>query len=147
VISFVTIGIMWASHHALFRFIKRVDNPFLFINTLLLMAVTFINFPTHLIAEYSQTPDWNTAAVVYCATGVLIAILFNALWRYASHRNRLLDRATSSEFVQGLSRSYLLGPLLYSGATAVAFFSAPGALLICLGLAIWYALPIERQAR
>jgi len=34
--SFATILIMWASHHAIFKMVYKVDTPFLFANGLLL---------------------------------------------------------------------------------------------------------------
>ena len=36
-VSFVTVGIMWVNHHAVFRHFSRVDRPLLLLNILLLM--------------------------------------------------------------------------------------------------------------
>ncbi len=41
VISFVTIGIMWANHHEVIRLIARVDHGLMVCNLLLLMAISF----------------------------------------------------------------------------------------------------------
>jgi hypothetical protein len=51
-VSFATIGIIWVNHHTTFARISRVDRPILFINLLLLMAVSFIPFPTSLMSQY-----------------------------------------------------------------------------------------------
>ena len=54
VTSFLIIGIIWINHHHCVSLIGRVDRPFLFINTLLLLIVAFIPFPTKLVAEFLQ---------------------------------------------------------------------------------------------
>ena len=51
-ISFFTIGIIWVNHHALVRSIIKVDRTLLFKNLLLLLTVSFIPFPTAVMAEY-----------------------------------------------------------------------------------------------
>jgi hypothetical protein len=51
-VSFLTIGIIRVNHHGTFARIARVDRPLLFINLLLLMAVSFIPFPTSLMSQY-----------------------------------------------------------------------------------------------
>src|SRR5262245_43402791 len=44
-ISFVTIGIMWVNHHAMFKYIRRANRTFLLINVLFLACLSFIPFP------------------------------------------------------------------------------------------------------
>jgi uncharacterized membrane protein len=141
VISFITILIMWASHHNLFTLIRRVDQYFLLINGLLLMLITFVPIPTALLAEYLRHPEGRLAAAVYSGTFVLIALAFNGLWRYAAHRHRLLDPAADLWRMQAIHRADLLGPLLYGLAVALAFVSVFACLAICIGLAAFYALP------
>ena len=48
--------------------IERVDRPFLFINTLLLLTVSFIPFPTKLVAQFLQKPGERSATYAYAAT-------------------------------------------------------------------------------
>ncbi len=52
VISFATIGIMWVNHHALFKYIRRVDRALLLANLLLLMTISFLPYPTAVLAEH-----------------------------------------------------------------------------------------------
>ena len=51
--SFLTIGIMWINHHTVFRQLGEVDHRFLFINLGLLMCISFVPFPTTLLADYA----------------------------------------------------------------------------------------------
>ena len=49
VVSFLTIGIIWVNHHALFALIVKVDLPMLLLNLLLLMIIALLPFPTALL--------------------------------------------------------------------------------------------------
>src|SRR5207248_1720487 len=69
VTSFLTIGVIWVNHHALFDFVGRVDRALLFLNTLLLLVIAFTPFPTRLIAEFLREGDnERTAALAYGIT-------------------------------------------------------------------------------
>src|SRR5436309_8930975 len=86
--SFATIGIMWLNHHRLFSLMHRVDHLLLVLNGVLLLGVTITPFPTALVADQWGHPGARLAAGVYSGIFVLIAIAFNALWRYASSERR-----------------------------------------------------------
>ncbi|HEX3049269.1 MAG TPA: TMEM175 family protein [Aggregatilineaceae bacterium] len=140
VVSFLTISVMWVNHHHLFKLIARADNRLLFLNSLLLMLITFLNFSTALLAEYIENDERRIAALVYAGTMVLIALIFNLLWRYASSGYHLLKPDTSPETVQTITRQYRYGPLLYSAAFGLAVISVPASIVLQAGLAVFFAL-------
>lgn len=144
-ISFGTILIMWLNHHALFKVIRRIDNRFILLNGLLLMAITFVNFPTAVLAEYIERPDAQVAALFYSGTYVVVALVFNALWRYASHNHRLLDLAFHDTLVREITEQFRIGPIMYLVALLAAFVSVPLSVAINAGLAIFYAFTGSRQ--
>src|SRR5437899_10845302 len=111
--SFATIGIMWVNHHRLFRIIARADHGLLIWNGLLLLGITFVPFPTALIAEYLHRPDQRTAAMVLGGTYVFLALTFNGLWWHAARGRRLLGDAVDEAGVRAISRSYAIGPAAY----------------------------------
>ncbi|HTY97845.1 MAG TPA: TMEM175 family protein, partial [Solirubrobacteraceae bacterium] len=51
VTSFVTIGGIWLSHHGIFRRLRFVDSRVMRLNLLLLLFVSFLPYPTRLMAE------------------------------------------------------------------------------------------------
>ncbi len=53
VISFLVIAIYWQAHHRVFRPIRSYDRMLLWLNFLLLMAISFLPFPTSLLGEYA----------------------------------------------------------------------------------------------
>jgi uncharacterized membrane protein len=83
-LSFLTIGIMWINHHNLFKVIHRTDHVLLVMNLLLLLMITFVNFPTAVLGAYIGDPaNQLTASLLYGGTFVITAVVFNLLWRYA----------------------------------------------------------------
>jgi uncharacterized membrane protein len=147
VTSFATIGIMWINPHRLFAHIRRSDNPLLVLNGLLLMGITLVPFPTALLAAYIGHPDEQVAALVYGGTLVVIAICFNGLWLYASHRKRLLDRKADERSVQAITLQYRVGPLLYPAGFLLAFVNVPLSIATYLLLALYFALPGSTVSR
>jgi len=142
VTSFLTILVMWINHHRLFGQIKKSDHLFLILNGLLLMGITVVPFPTSLLAEYIESDEARIAAMIYSGTFVLIAIFFNLLWRYASGKGgRLLGPDHDAMVVRGITEQYRFGPLMYLVITVVAYFSALVSFILCLLLAVFFAIP------
>ncbi len=143
--SFLTILVMWINHHRLFTHIRRSNTLLMFFNGLLLLSVTFVPYPTSIVAEYVQDKEQNTAVMFYCATFVLISIFFNLLWRYASYKNKLLDRNANPIAVRAITQAYNVGPLLYLVAFALAAVSALASLILTVVLAVFFALPDKSE--
>jgi uncharacterized membrane protein len=147
-LSFLTILIMWVNHHSIFRFIRRSDHRFLLLNGLLLMVITTIPFATGLLAEYLQDylqnhgpENWRVAQVVYSGISLMMALVYNYMWRYASTRGRLLDPEANQQLVQSVTKQFRFGPALYLIVFVLAFFSPVVSLALCILLALFYALP------
>ena len=90
VVSFLTIGIIWANHHTVMNQIARADRTFLMLTVGFLLVVAFIPFPTRLVAEYIAAQAARAATVTYGITLTLTAVMFNAIWFYAARGGRLL---------------------------------------------------------
>jgi uncharacterized membrane protein len=148
VLSFVTIGIMWASHHKMFMLIRKSDHNFRMLNVLCLMFVSFLPYPTALVAQYLREPAGRKTAVeIYAATFLAIALIWYGAWRYAIRDGRLLGEHVEAARVDALSRQYAVGPAAYAIGFALSFVS-PAACLVWLGiLALFYALPERRSTR
>jgi uncharacterized membrane protein len=140
-ISFLQIGIIWANHHNRFSFIERSDHILLFLNTLFLMCVAFIPFPTALLAEYIQSEESTTAVAVYSGTLAVTAVFFTLLWLYAATNYRLVRRDLDLALLQAMTRRYIVGMVFYIFAFALAFLSATLSLVLVVGLALVFVLP------
>jgi uncharacterized membrane protein len=132
--SFSAILIMWMNHHGVFRMVRKVSGPFLAANGLLLLAVTFVPFPTAVLATHVLGPSSTIAAAFYCGTYVLVSISYNALWGAAT-RGRLLRQDVPEAHIRKIRRAYQLGLVVYVGATALALWNAHAGL--ALSTALW----------
>jgi uncharacterized membrane protein len=139
-VSFVTIGIMWINHHALFARVDRVDRPLLFINLLLLMAISFVPFPTAVLGDYVRDAhDGRIAAALYGANMLLVGLGFVALWRYLlMHAELRSPELTDDGVRQGLRRT-IIGPVSYALSIAVAFAHPVAAMAVFAALAVYFA--------
>jgi uncharacterized membrane protein len=123
VISFLTILVMWVNHHSIFQYIAFIDRAFIYLNGALLMLIVFVNYPTALVANAMNTPGATFAAATYSATLVITAILYNALWLWASSGRRLLARDADPAAVARITYQYRFGPLVYLAAFGLAFLN------------------------
>ncbi len=139
--SFLTILIMWLNHHRLFTHIRKIDHTFLLLNGLLLLTVSTVPFPTSLVAAFMNHEGAHAASSVYSGLCILLAMAYNALWRYGSTNGRLLAQEYDADAVESITRQYRFGPALYVVAFIVSFFNGYVSVLICMGLAVFFALP------
>jgi len=137
--SFVTILIMWTHHHTLFRLVRRSDLRLQFANGLLLLLVTTVSFPTAIVAEYITTPAAPAAAMLYVGQQVLLSVAFLILL-LVGFRPASLSKDAPPNRVRRLRRSYLIGPIPYLAALAIAPFCPKIAIGISLALWVFWAL-------
>jgi uncharacterized membrane protein len=124
VTSFTTIGGIWLAHHSIFRRLRYADSAVMRINLLLLMVVSFLPYPTRLVAEAFDSQSAERAAVIFYGTTLLaISALFALLWGAVVRNRELLDPGVSETDVQAIivAASPNLG--LYIGATALALLA------------------------
>ncbi|MCC7009731.1 MAG: DUF1211 domain-containing protein [Acidobacteria bacterium] len=143
VMSFAIVLVMWVNHHRIFTVVRRSDDAFLFWNGLLLMAVTFVPFPTALLAEYmgeGTHEQLRLAAIVYSGHGLLSALAFTGVWRHAIRRGRLLTPGHMEAEVQAMSAQYRWGPLAYATAFVVSVVAPWVGILICFGMAAAFSI-------
>jgi uncharacterized membrane protein len=143
-VSFVTIGIMWVNHHALFALIRRVDRPILFLNLLLLLGVSITPFPTALLGQWIGDEEGShVAAALYGALFFLTGMAFGAIWFYALAHHDLITEELKRQDVSrfGSVRRFNIGAWVYLMGIGVAFYSAVLSLLLYALVAVYYVAP------
>jgi uncharacterized membrane protein len=143
-ISFATIGIMWANHHTIFRLIDRTDHHLVLANLLFLSFVAAIPFPTALMADYLGHPAEQVGVIVYSGWFLLTALSYNLLWFSAVTGKRLIAPEANPAVVRAVSSRFRIGPPAYGLAFVLAFFSPVASLVLLLALALAYVLPYGR---
>ena len=158
-VTFFLVGAYWMNHHRMFHLLAGVNHPFLLLNLFFLMAIAIIPFPNALLADHLLDPAFRSvAATVYGVAMMGLAITFNLVWWYAGWRNRLIKPSYDSRLVMKILKSYLVGPIAYGIAAALAPFfpmiSIALFVLIPIGYffegpvkGLWFDTPSETASR
>lgn len=144
VTSFTIIGLFWANHHYMFKYIRRTDHFLLLLNTLALMCLVFIPFTTALLVAHFDDGYATSAAMVYSTSLLLTSILYNIVWWYASTHPHLLDSGLTSQVVQQMTRRYFVSIPLYLVTLLVSALNVEVSLVLYIAIALLYSLPANR---
>jgi uncharacterized membrane protein len=145
VISFTTIGVMWTNHHSLFEVIRKVDRTVMLANIFLLMAISFLPFPTAVLAENLPDPETRTAATAFYGVAVfVIALGYNAV-RWSASREQLAGRVRDPDEQlittrRRIRQFYWVGSVGYVVAIAMAYVNVWASLAVHTGLALMFAV-------
>ncbi len=148
-VSFLVIGIIWVNHHAVFRYVRHVDRVVLFLNLGLLLSVSFLPFPTSLLARYLRADDSNAhvAAFVYALTMTFMSIVWMAFWWYVTHRDALHEGSIQHDAAHAVQRQGMFGAAAYATTLVLAWISAPATLAVFAALAIFWTLVYRPESR
>jgi uncharacterized membrane protein len=147
-LSAAAVLIMWINHHGFFKYLKKIDSPFLFANGLMLVMVTFINFPTAILARYLDSAAFNMASAFYCGSMVVISLCYNLLWFTAAYKRKLVKDEVSDSLILKIRNAYWFGLFVYVSAFVVSFFMPFLGLAICISLWIfWSTLNYDRKSK
>lgn len=134
VFSFFVILVMWVNHHELMRLVRVVDYPFLFANGFLLLTVTFVPFPTAVLAQHLATDEARVGVAFYCGTFFAGSLTWGALFATIVRRG-LLHPEVDAGTVARIRRAYATGPLVYAVSTGLALVRP--ALGLALNASLW----------
>jgi uncharacterized membrane protein len=127
VVSFIYITIYWINHHQLFHAIKKTSRGLFWLNSLFLMFLTFIPFPTALIGSF---PTHKVAVIFYGLAMMATAVSFVFMKIYVFSEGLTEDKKKPQLI-------YLVaGPLLYVLALLSALLNT------WLAVAIYVAIPV-----
>jgi TMEM175 potassium channel family protein len=143
-ISFASLLIAWANHHRGSKMLVRSSEAFLYANGFLLLTVTFMPFPTAVLAHYVSTSQANIATVFYSAACLLMNLGFNVLWFCVHRPIRLLAPSVSKAAQRKLTIQTLSGLTFYLCTTALSYWFPATALIIISGVQLlWIVTSID----
>lgn len=141
-VSFIVIGAIWINHHAMFDHIVRADHRLLLLNTLHLMFIAFLPFPTAVLAQALHLAEnERIATFFYGGTLTMIGVLVTVMWHYAAHEHRLLSDSLSPAKARSNGRRFLVGPVGYGIGALVALMAPWLALAIFVALNVFFLWP------
>jgi uncharacterized membrane protein len=144
VASFSTIGAVWLGHNAITEYLERADAAFVRLNLLLLLFVSFLPFPTRLVAEYAGQDNAERVAVtLYGIILVLASTMLLVLWRYAV-RAKLVRPDLADEEIQLLTERLTPGLGAYLVLILSGLFIPVVGVIGYLAIALYYIIPFRR---
>ena len=147
-LSFTAVLIMWINHHGFFKFIKTINPGFMYDNGFLLLMVTFIPFPTTVLAEHINSSAANASSAFYCGSMVMLNIAFNVLWYTTAYKRALVKDEIADSIIIKIRNAYWLGFFVYLLSFIMSFFYAVAGLLICISFWIfWVVLDYNQPGR
>jgi uncharacterized membrane protein len=147
-LSFCTIGLVWISHHSMFRRIGAVDRPLLMINLSLMAFVAFLPFPTGVLAQYARlggSPQ-EYSTMLYALTMTAIGVSFLGLWVYLrSHPHLFLGPVETSSLTRSIRISAVI-PVAWAATAALAFVLPDACYVIWFLITVYIGLgPATRR--
>lgn len=137
IISFIVLGIYWIAHHNMFMYIKHHNHVMLWLNTLFMMCIASVPFPTALLGRY---PNQQISVVAYAGILALTGIVLNVIWWYAT-THRQVDEGVEPGFITFVHRYIRIAPLVYLISIGVSFISLMIAKLLFVFVAVFYIVP------
>jgi uncharacterized membrane protein len=138
-VSFLTIGIIWVNHHAIFERIQRVDRRLQFINLLLLTSIALIPFGTRLVSDRLQAGrDDRVAAAVLGVVFIAMSVAFGASWIYAVLSSGMLRPEIDAGRARSSLWRFMLGLPVYGIGVALSLVSARLGVIVYGVIALFY---------
>jgi uncharacterized membrane protein len=130
VLSFIVIAMFWRSHHRRFDVLVAYDDRLIALNTLFLLSIVFLPFPTEVLGRYG-----GRTATIFYASSLLAAGVMSLLsaW-YVFHAGLVSDRVTTGDHAADLWRGAAV-VVMFGLSIPVAFVSV-GAAQVMWGGAI-----------
>ena len=135
VFSFGSILIAWVNHHLVFNHIDKKSNAFIYVNGLFLLIISFIPFPTALLAEYITAESHGSAITFYCGYMVLSNISWILLFYAIRNPVNLLTPRGEKLIAERFDRVKYFGLFIYT-ATFILSFWFPYTALV-LNVSLW----------
>ena len=119
-LSFGAILVAWAGHHRVLNLLAGSSKAFLYANGFLLLTITFIPFPTAVLAQYINTPQANIAVMFYSAAFLALNVGFNIWWLSMFRPVRVFPASASDAAVKSATIKTFSGLPIYAGTTVIS---------------------------
>lgn len=129
--SFAIVGFFWYFHHEMFRYLKRYDYVFIFLNMTLLMCIVFMPFASELISEYGNT---EIATQIYAGSWSLASLVMAVMWHHAAKDKRLVAEDFDGRIARISVLSFGNNFVIFTISIGIAFVNASA------GQFFWIAL-------
>lgn len=146
VISFGLILIVWVNHHNALHLLEKTSNAFLYANGFMLLTVTFIPFPTALLAQYVETEFASVVVAFYAGASLLVNVAIILWFSTMQKPVYLLKPEVSQKEIRKIWMQLGTGALVYLAAANVAWWFPHVGLGLVVALSVlWILMSIENR--
>ena len=140
-LSFLIIGVQWATHHLFMKLVDRASDPFIYSNIFMLLPYVVMPFPTALLAEFWTTNARSTAVVLYSFT-ILLGNIGWLMLTYTALTPKSLAKSDAAEkVIRNIRRQSVMAFGFYLFCTILAFwFPLVVSIVLSLSYVIWLVL-------
>jgi len=144
--SFLVVGVMWTNHHAIFEYLRRINRTLIIANLFLLLGISFLPFPTAVLADHLGDESTRSAATAfYGATLAFTSLMFNILWWVGRSEERFVESSMPEHGRRTITVRYAVALVSYVIATFLAFVNVWLSLAIHLVLTWWNAFSERKK--
>jgi uncharacterized membrane protein len=156
ILSFLIAAIYWVAHNNESRLIKGTTRSLLWLNLLFLLSIIFLPFSTELLTQYrplyGDSDHARIAIITYGVNVILIGLLLQFVWTYATQKNLLVDSLNNPPENYQVGRTTLRNlsiPVIVAIAIAVSFKSIVLSYIVLLCAPVVYVLTtlVQRPRR
>jgi uncharacterized membrane protein len=140
--SFLSLGVFWVAHHAIYHNIRRADRVLLCLNLLFFMLASFLPFATSVLNAFRQT---QVAPLFFGMNIALIGWCLGLQWVYACRQEGMLASHASEEYGRAIRFRLLVIPTALTLTALICFWSVEISVAVFLMLMPLYLLPVPRR--
>jgi len=146
VLSFALICIWWVGHHNFFHTLQKADRGLVWLNSLFLLWLAFIPFPTALMGSY---PHQRIAIMAYGIVNMLAGISFTTMRYYAFYVAGLGNEALDAGLVRRAMIKSIMNPVLLGIAVLLALVDIRITLAFYVIIPLLFVIPsrLDRTAK
>lgn len=138
-LSFIVVGILWASHHYLIFTLPKADRSSIWLNNHVLFWVTLIPIVARFFGLHPTSPR---AAAAYAFVIMMCTVAFSILRAHAAH---VTDNALHRAIHRRVFRKALIAISLYAAAIPLSFVSIQLTWVLLAALPALFLLPVVRR--
>lgn len=140
VLSFMIVCIWWVAHHHFFDLLKKSDRGLLWFNSLFLLWLAFIPFPTALLGDY---PNQRIAVICYGTAMTFAGLSFSWMRYYSFFVAGLTKPGLPRNMMKLAMAKSLLNPVLHLFAILVAYISTRFAIALYATIPLLFLVPSQ----
>ena len=141
-IGFFTVLVCWINHHYMFNRINTASHSLILANSAVLFVVSFIPFPTAIIAQSLKGGDLKTAIQLFGIGYILMAVVYRTLSSFVYNDKGTFYSSEEKKYRKGITSMYTMSIYHTVIAFIIIYFSVLASLFLYILLFSMFLFPV-----